>query len=69
MLVPSGHPSGETSGLDAGTALTSVPVAAPFSFVLIVTLATDEMLARASPLKPRVRIFWRSSSVEILLVE
>ena len=40
----------------------------PPAFVIISTLDTDEMLARASPLKPKVCIEKRSSTSSILLV-
>ena len=68
-VVPFGKAISSTRMTSSPSLSTSVPFSSFPSEVFKTILATEEMLGRASPLKPRVAIRLRSFTLEILLVE
>ena len=68
MVVPWGAPAASTAAGSPPSRCSDAPSAPPGRQVTMSTRLTAEMAARASPRKPRVPIFPRSSSVRSLEV-
>ncbi|MNL26382.1 hypothetical protein D3C87_1479050 [compost metagenome] len=68
MVVPSGQPTGVTTGSAPPSRVTRTPESAPRWRVVQVTFEIEAIEGRASPRKPMVVSFHRSSASWILLV-
>ena len=68
MVVPSGAPASSTESGTPPSRCSEAPAEAPLCRVRMSVRLTADMAARASPRKPNVPIFPRSSAERILLV-